>query len=40
MKVIAVDHLLQVVAHLNGHVPIEPYRSDGLLYLNKPSPGP
>lgn len=38
LKVIAVDHLLQVVAHLNGHVPIEPYMSDGLLYLNKPYP--
>ncbi|MCF5692961.1 YifB family Mg chelatase-like AAA ATPase [Pseudomonas sp. PA-1-2A] len=38
LKVIAVDHLLQVVAHLNGHVPIEPYASDGLLYLNKPYP--
>lgn len=38
LKVIAVDHLLQVVAHLNGHVQIEPYRSDGLLYLNKPYP--
>lgn len=38
LKVIAVDHLLQVVAHLNGHVPIEPYRSDGLLYVNKPYP--
>jgi magnesium chelatase family protein len=25
LKVIAVDHLLQVVAHLNGHVPIEAY---------------
>ncbi|WP_046488926.1 YifB family Mg chelatase-like AAA ATPase [Pseudomonas veronii] len=38
LKVIAVDHLLQVVAHLNGHVPIEPFKSDGLLYLNKPYP--
>lgn len=38
LKVIAVDHLLQVVAHLNGHQPIEPYTSDGLLYLNKPYP--
>ena len=38
LKVIAVDHLLQVVAHLNGLVPIEPYKSDGLLYLNKPYP--
>ncbi|AZF55736.1 AAA+ ATPase superfamily protein YifB/ComM [Pseudomonas sp. R4-34-07] len=38
LKVIAVDHLLQVVAHLNGHIPIEPYQSDGLLYLNKPYP--
>lgn len=38
LKVIAVITCLQVVAHLNGHVPIEPYRSDGLLYLNKPYP--
>lgn len=38
LKVLAVDHLLQVVAHLNGHQPIEPYQSDGLLYLNKPYP--
>ncbi|KRP47291.1 magnesium chelatase family protein [Pseudomonas libanensis] len=38
LKVIAVDHLLQVVAHLNGHMPIEPYTSDGLLYSNKPYP--
>ena len=38
LKVIAVDHLLQVVAHLNGHVPIEAYKSDGLRYLNKPYP--
>ena len=38
LKVIAVDHLLQVVAHLNGHAPIEPYTSDGLLYLSKPYP--
>lgn len=38
LKVIAVDHLLQVVAHLNGHLPIEPYRYDGLLYVNKPYP--
>lgn len=38
LKVIAVDHLLQVVAHLNGHAPIEPYKSDGLLAMNKPYP--
>lgn len=38
LKVIAVDHLLQAVAHFNGHTPIEPYVSNGLLYASKPYP--
>ena len=40
LKVIAVDHLLQAVAHFNGHLPIAPYLSDGLMHLSKPYPGP
>ncbi|KAF1003844.1 MAG: Competence protein ComM [Pseudomonas sp.] len=38
LKVLAVDHLLQAVAHLNGLQPIEPFASNGLLYQNKPYP--
>ncbi|MCU1749783.1 YifB family Mg chelatase-like AAA ATPase [Pseudomonas sp. 6D_7.1_Bac1] len=38
LRVIAVDHLLEVVAHFNGHTPIEPYVSDGLLHVSKPYP--
>ncbi|MGY4820082.1 YifB family Mg chelatase-like AAA ATPase [Pseudomonas chlororaphis subsp. piscium] len=38
LKVIAVEHLLEAVAHFNGHTPIEPYASDGLLYQNRPYP--
>ena len=38
LNVIAVDHLLEVVAHFNGHTPIEPYASNGLLYASKPYP--
>ncbi|NWD49871.1 YifB family Mg chelatase-like AAA ATPase [Pseudomonas gingeri] len=38
LTVIAVDHLLQLVAHLNGHAPISPFESDGLLHLGKPYP--
>eukprot|EP01030_Chromulinospumella_sphaerica_P008327 gene8327-8148_t len=38
LKVIAVDHLLEAVAHFNGHTPIEPYVSNGLLYASKPYP--
>ncbi|POZ99234.1 magnesium chelatase, partial [Pseudomonas sp. MWU12-2312b] len=30
LTVIAVDHLLQLVAHLNGHAPIKPFESNGL----------
>jgi magnesium chelatase family protein len=38
LEVIAVDHLLQAVAHVNGHTPIEPYVSNGLLYASTPYP--
>jgi magnesium chelatase family protein len=38
LKVIAVDHLLEAVAHFNGHTPVEPYVSNGLLYASKPYP--
>ncbi len=38
LTVIAVDHLLQLVAHLNGHTPIKPFESSGLLHVGKPYP--
>ncbi|WP_017901779.1 YifB family Mg chelatase-like AAA ATPase [Pseudomonas asplenii] len=38
LTVIAVDHLLQLVAHLNGHAPIKPFESNGLLHQAKPYP--
>ncbi len=38
LTVIAVDHLLQLVAHLNGHTPIKPFESSGLLHAGKPYP--
>lgn len=38
LKVIAVEHLLEVVAHFNGHTPLEPFTSNGLLLANKPYP--
>jgi magnesium chelatase family protein len=38
LRVIAVDHLLQAVAHFNGHTPVEPYASDGLIHAAKPYP--
>jgi magnesium chelatase family protein len=38
LKVIAVDHLLEIVSHLNGHTPVEPFVSNGLLLANKPYP--
>lgn len=31
LKVLAVDHLLQIAAHLNGHTPLSPYQAEGLL---------
>ncbi|WP_347902683.1 YifB family Mg chelatase-like AAA ATPase [Pseudomonas purpurea] len=38
LTVIAVDHLLEVVAHFNGHTPLAPYVSSGLLHTSKPYP--
>ena len=38
LKVIAVEHMLEVVAHFNGHTPLEPFTSNGLLLANKPYP--
>ncbi|WP_047289925.1 YifB family Mg chelatase-like AAA ATPase [Pseudomonas protegens] len=38
LKVIAVDHLLEAVAHFNGHAPIAPYLSDGLVQSHFPYP--
>ena len=31
LKVLAIDHLLQIAAHLNGHMPLAPYQAGGLL---------
>ncbi len=31
LKVLAVDHLLQIAAHLNGHTTLSPYQANGLL---------
>ncbi|TXI33684.1 MAG: ATP-dependent protease [Aquipseudomonas alcaligenes] len=31
LKVLAVDHLLEIAAHLNGHTPLSPYQANGLL---------
>ena len=38
LRVIAVNHLLELVAHFNGRTPIVPYESSGLLHLSKPYP--
>lgn len=38
LRVIAVDHLLQAAAHLNGHNPIEPFVANGLLCAQAPYP--
>ena len=38
LKVIAVDHLLEAVAHFNGHTPVEAFVSNGLLAASKPYP--
>ncbi|OLF51174.1 YifB family Mg chelatase-like AAA ATPase [Pseudomonas chlororaphis] len=38
LRVIAVEHLLEAAAHLNGHTPIEPYASNGLAYRSQPYP--
>lgn len=38
LKVIAVEHLLEVAAHLNGQTPIAPYQAQGLLRQTLPYP--
>ncbi|MCE4054934.1 YifB family Mg chelatase-like AAA ATPase [Pseudomonas sp. Au-Pse12] len=38
LEVIAVEHLLEAVAHFNGHAPIAPYVSDGLTQSHSPYP--
>ncbi|MGG2399188.1 YifB family Mg chelatase-like AAA ATPase [Pseudomonas sp. SH1-B] len=38
LKVIAVEHLLQVAAHLNGSAPLQPYEAQGLLRQTLPYP--
>ncbi|UXL38713.1 YifB family Mg chelatase-like AAA ATPase [Pseudomonas fragi] len=38
LTVIAVEHLLQIVAHFAGRAVIEPYTASGLLHLSKPYP--
>ncbi|MHC5789306.1 YifB family Mg chelatase-like AAA ATPase, partial [Pseudomonas idahonensis] len=38
LEVIAVDHLLEAVAHFNGHAPLPPYVSDGLQENHTPYP--
>ena len=38
LTVIAVEHLLQVVAHFSGRQVIEPYAASGLLHVSKPYP--
>lgn len=38
LKVIAVEHLLQIAAHLNGSAPLAPYESQGLLRQSLPYP--
>jgi len=38
LKVIAVSHLLELVSHLNGHTPIAPFKSNGLILQSLPYP--
>ncbi|WP_339462379.1 YifB family Mg chelatase-like AAA ATPase [Pseudomonas sp. EA_105y_Pfl2_R69] len=38
LEVIAVEHLLEVAAHLNGQTPIAPYQAQGLLRQLQPYP--
>ncbi|HBX55379.1 YifB family Mg chelatase-like AAA ATPase [Pseudomonas sp. UBA2684] len=38
LVVIAVEHLLEVAAHFNGHTPIAPYQAHGLLRQTLPYP--
>ncbi len=38
LRVLAVNHLLELVAHFNGRTVIAPYQSSGLLHQPKPYP--
>lgn len=38
LVVFAVGHLLELVAHLNGHTPLAPYAANGLLLQVRPYP--
>jgi len=38
LVVIAVEHLLELAAHLNGQAPIAPYQAQGLLHRSQPYP--
>lgn len=38
LRVIAVNNLLELVAHLNGRTPIAPYQSKGLILQTRPYP--
>lgn len=38
LRVIAVNHLLELVAHFNGKVPITPYQPNGLIARARPYP--
>jgi magnesium chelatase family protein len=38
LQVIAVEHLLELAAHLNGQTPIAPYQAQGLLRRSQPYP--
>jgi magnesium chelatase family protein len=38
LRVYAVEHLLQLVGHLNGQAPLEPYQAQGLLLEIRPYP--
>ena len=38
LRVLAVEHLLQLVGHLNGQAPLAPYQAQGLLLETRPYP--
>ncbi|WP_437879516.1 YifB family Mg chelatase-like AAA ATPase [Pseudomonas sp. LRF_L74] len=38
LEVLAIDHLLEIAAHLNGHAPLAPYQASGLLREPRPYP--
>src|SRR6218665_3852442 len=38
LTVLAVEHLLQIAAHLSGQTPLQPYQADGLLREEQPYP--